>query len=680
MVRPRSRPRWTAWIPAGLVLMHLLAVGAAAEVVRVVIDHREVLFEGRVFGRAGAYEKLVGRIFFAFDPSNPANARVVDLDLAPRDPQGRVEVWADFVVLQPVDAKLRRGVAWVDLATGGVGGSLALLNGATTTGVSPSTEAEVGDGLLLDEGLTLIWVGWQDDPAMGSEGLSLRAPAAREADGAPVTGWVRTDWVVDSATDRLPLAREGRRPYPVVVPEAPVHVLTVRTGRNAARDTLARDEWSFVLAEDGRDAGRPVAIAREGGFEAGHIYELVYRAQDPRVLGLGLAVVRDIMAYARYDLRSEFPTNRGVAFGVGAGGRFLRQFLFEGFNADEGGRKVFDGVWVHGAGAGRGSFNARFAQPDRGAHGLLDFDYPVDLFPFSDSVQFDPVTGLERGLLDGLSADTRPRTLFTHTGYDYWGRAAALTHTSVDGFRDLKPVGDARAYHLASTAPSTAPSAARVMTSGGAPSLDPPSQIFTLRALAVAMTAWIADDVAPPPSRLPEVGAGTLVPARGVAYPGVPGLAPPPPIHLAYRLDFGPRFATDGVIDREPPILGPAFPAQVPQVDGVGNELGGVRSLDLRVPLATYLSWNVRADGPFSGQPVVGQGRAVPLPLSDAEATAHDDPRPSLERLYGSEAGFLARVRAAAAALVAEGFLLERDREAAIVRARERWLRLTTVR
>ena len=647
----------------GRRLRRALAVGwalactagpAAAEVVRVVVDRREVLLDGRPFAEAGAYEKLIGRILFAFDPDDPANAAVVDLDLAPRTEGGLVEIWSDFVVLQPVDASLRRGVAWLDVGEGGFGRSLRLLHGATTLSADPSTEADLGDALLLDQGLTLIWIGWEDALATIPGGLVLPAPTAREADGAPVVGWVRIDGQVETDVDLLELSPPGQAPFPVVVPEAPVHVLTVRYVVDGPRDTIPRSEWEFVVAADGPSAGRPEAITLNGGFEAGRIYELVYRAQDPKVNGLGLAVVRDVMAYTKYDLRSEFPAEQGIAFGTEAGGRFLRQFLRQGFNSDETGRPVFDGVWIHAAGAGRGPHNIRFAHLERGREGHPAFLEPVNLFPFSLAVQFDPVTGLNEGLLDALDAPFVPRTFTTHLGSDYRLHGAALTHTSVDGLRDLAPGVEHRGYHLTS--------AARLLDS--VPGMSGVDHMGTMRALAVAMTAWIADGVEPPPSRLPAVGEGTLVSSQGVAYPSAVARDSGAGVRPVYRAGYGPRFSSDGIVDREPPTLDLAFPAQVPQVDGVGNEMGGIRPIDVRVPLATYLPW--------------GSGRIVPLPLTPEERAATGDDRPTIQHLYGSEAGFLARVRAAVETLVGEGFLLERDRERAVAEARQRWLDLTS--
>lgn len=664
-----------------LLLSLTLAAPLAGEVVRVVIDRREVLLEGHLFGEAGAYEKLTGRILFVFDPEDPHNAAVVDLDLAPRNDEGKVEIWADFVVLQAVEASRRRGVAWVDLAEGGVGRSLALLNGAAVLTADPTRLEELGDGLLMEQGVTLIWVGWEAVTPSVPGGLTLPAPTAHEVDGAAVTGWVRVDWRVAEAVEQLDLTSSPQAPYPVAIPEAPVHVLTVRDAIGAPRDTIPREAWRFVLAPDGPAAGLPEGIRVDGGFAEGRIYELVYRAQDPRVTGIGFLVVRDVAAYSRYDLRSEFPTDAAVAFGVEAGARFLRQFLREGFNLDETGRGVFDAVWMHGAGAHGGGFNVRFGHAHQKSAGHLGFLEPVALFPFSMAEQADPATGRNEGLLDRLPPEATPRTVATHTDTDYWMRGAALTHSSVDGLRDLTgdsnhlvyrvgPEGDVvgrtegdavgRAEGDADgRAEGDAVGRAEGATVGGAEGRE---LRRTLRALAVGVTAWVADGDPPPDARVPTVAAGTLVPATAVARPlGGPGFDPGE-AHRIYRVDYGDRLMSDGIIDREPPVAGPAFPIVVPQVDGVGNGLGGVRPVSERVPLATY---------------TIGGTDAVPLPFDETSRVSTGDRRPTIQALYGSEAGYLARVRVAVEALVTQGFLLERDREAVILDARQWWQRLT---
>ncbi len=657
----------------GLALV--LATPLPAEVLRVEIERRELVLDGHLFGAAGAYEKLVGRIYVGLDPTDPANAAIVDLEHAVRNAAGQVEVWADFMVLQPVDPALRRGVGWLEVSNRGGKASLRYFNRAGSAAADPTLADDFGDGLLLREGLTLIWVGWQWDVPERPGALRVRVPLVRGPGGEAIEGLARSDWTVDAPADTLAIGHRGHRPYAPADPEGEGHVLTVREGRDAPRTEIERTRWQFVRTSD--DAPYPDAVTLDGGFEAGRIYELVYRARDPRPVGVGLAVVRDVMSYAKYGVRSEFPVNRGIAFGVSQTGRFLRHYLYEGFNVDEGGRKVFDGMLIHTAGAGRGSFNHRFAQPSRDAHRYSAFFYPTDLYPFASRPQEDPFTGRNEGLLDRTPDAMRPRTFVTNTGYEYWGRAASLVHTSVDGFQDVAPMPTERIYHLAGGQHFVGPfppsdddrlGAARIWRG------NPTDFLFTLRALASRLVAWVADGTDPPASKMPRVADGTLVPPAALALPGVPGLEAPGVAHLAYRADYGPRFLDEGIIERQPPELGPAFASLVPQVDGLGNELGGVRGVELRVPLATYTPWATRAGLPGpEGELRDFVGLFAPFAVTDAQGAAVGDGRPSIQRLYGSRAAYLRRVDAAAHALVDEGFLLEEDVPRAVARARALW-------
>jgi len=665
---------------------------AAPEVVRVEIDRRELILGGRAWGEAGAYEKLVGRVYFSFDPANPANAAIVDLGFAPHNGDGRIEAWAEFMVLQPADPARRRGVAWLEVSNRGGKASLRYFNRALRGALDPTRAEHFGDGLLFREGLTVIWVGWQWDVPDGEGLVRLHVPVARGPGGTPITGLVRSDWVVDEPVDVLPLAHRGHRTYPPADPTDSANVLTVRVGREGERRVVPRERWHFVARAEGIEMGRLTAVALEGGFEPGHIYELVYRAEDPRLVGLGLAVVRDMISYAKYDLDSEFPVHYGIAFGVSQTGRFLRHFLYQGFNVDEGGRTAFDGMLVHTAGAGRGSFNHRFAQPSRDAHRYSAFFYPTDLFPFTSRSERDPVTGME----DGLAADPDrrahwPKVFYTNTGYEYWGRAAALIHTSPDGRSDVEPLEGERIYHLASGQHFVGPfppresplgddgaefaATGREQADAGPPVFvgNPLDFLLTLRALAVRLVAWVADDEAPPPSRYPRLDRGELVPVEGLAFPRVPGVRVPRVAHVAYRADYGPRFRSEGIVDVQPPSLGPHFPVRVPQVDGLGNEMTGARSLELRVPVATYTPWSLR-ERPPTDELRDFVGLYVPLPFDAAQRARWHDPRPSLRELYGGLRGYMDAARRAASTLVDEGLLLPEDVEGALAAAEARWM------
>lgn len=670
--RSRTAIRWL------VVLLIALwwAAPLSGEVVRVIVDHREDVLAGREWGEAGVYEKLVGRIFFAFDPESPYNRAIVDLQFAPVNGDGRVEAWADFMVLQPKDPGQRRGLAWVEVSNRGGKASLRYFNRATMGALDPTAEEHFGDGMLLREGLTIIWVGWQHD-VPDREGLvRLHVPVARPVEGS-LEGLVRADWTVDETVQVLELGHYGQRPYLPVDPSHPDNVLTVREGRMAPRQVVPRDQWSFFTPGEGPDANRLTLIGLQGGFQAGKIYEFVYRSRDPRVVGLGLAVIRDVLSYAKYDLDSLFPVQAGVAFGVSQTGRFLRHFLYQGFNTDEGGRQVYDGMLIHTAGAGRGSFNHRFAQPSRDAQCYSAFFYPTDLFPFTSRTQVDPVTEKEDGLFARQRADHLPRIFYTNTGYEYWSRAASLIHTSVNGLQDVEPRENERIYHLAGgqhfVGGFPPPEESR---QGGSPAFrgNPLDFMVTLRALAVRLLDWVEEDEPPPPSAFPRISDGTLVPLHGVAFQSIPGVELPRVIHEAYRVDYGARWETQGVIDRQPPILGEPFPSMVSQVDGLGNELVGLRAVELRAPLATYYPWNLRLDAPGGTDELSDfAGTFVPLSRTAEERAESGDPRPSIEELYGTKEAYLERVRAAARELVLRGLLLSEDAPGVVVRAEATW-------
>jgi hypothetical protein len=486
---------------------------------------------------------------------------------------------------------------------------------------------------------------------------------------------VRADWTVDEDTEVLDLGHRGQRAYSPISVDDPQQVLTVRSGRLAPREVIPRQSWWLLPARDGRGEEEPgsrlTRIALEGGFRAGYIYELVYRSQDPRVVGLGLAAIRDVLSYAKYELDSLFPVNRGVAFGVSQTGRFLRHFLYQGFNTDEGGRKVFDGMLIHTAGAGRGSFNHRFGQPSRDAHEYSSFFFPTDLFPFTSRTQRDPVSGREDGLFAAQRPEHLPLVFYTNTGYEYWGRAASLIHTSVDGTQDIVPMQNERVYHLASAQHSgwnLPPEEGALMGEGGIPVYrgNGLNISFPLRSLALRLVAWVEEGLDPPANAFPRIGDGTLVPPTGLAFPAIPGVSAPKVIYEAFRLDFGPRWWTEGIVDREPPDLGPAFPSLVSQVDGLGNEVAGVRGWEIRAPLGTYAPWNLRwgyAGG--TDDLTDSRGTFIPLSRTEEDRASLGDPRPSVEAIYPS--------KAATRELVTDGFLLPEDAGAVVEMAERRW-------
>jgi hypothetical protein len=659
----------------------LCAVPAQARVLRVELEARRPLLGGQAFGERGAYEWLSGRIVFGFDPAAPANARIADLALAPRNAQGLVEASADLLVIQPADPARRRGVALVEVVNRGRMLALATLNRAALDfnhprPPDPEQAADWGDGLLMRQGLTLIWVGWQFDVPEGDGALRLRAPVAHEAAGAPIRGLVRADWVVEERADTLPLSTWGHVPYPAAATGDARNALTVRGAREAQRRPVPRERWSFGRMRNGQLVPDPRFLSLRGGFEVGRIYELVYVAQDPPVAGTGLAALRDVLAYAKHDPECPFPVGRGVAFGLSQSGRVLRQMLYDGLNSDEAGRAVYDGMLIGVAGAGRGSFNHRFAQPARAATRYRSFFYPVDLFPFATRPLPDGPQGRTAGLLDRLDDAHTPRIVQLNGGYEYWARAASLIHTTPDASADVEPVERERIYHLAS-APHAAtpfPPGPQAQIGEGIYRGSPIDYSSTLRALLVRLLVWIESDAPPPPSRFPHVADASLVPLEKLAPPRILGLEFPRAAHVAYRSDYGPRWEQQGVIDREPPAVGPPYPALVPALDALGNEAAGIRPVELRAPLATYAPWNLRLGYPGETHEMVDfLGTFAPLARNTAERQARGDPRPSAAELYASEEAYLARASQAARELVEEGFLLPEDVERELARARALW-------
>ena len=671
-----------AAIAFAIVALLASPASALAHVVRVVIDTREPIAGGASFGAAGAYERLIGRVYFVFDPTNPHDRQIVDLSRAPRNARGEVEAWAEFVMLRPVDASRGSGVTLVDVVNRG-GMTVGVFHLGAKRELPPDSAAYYGDALLLRRGLTVVMLGWQWDILPDAPGLHFHPPVAGDA-AHPITGLVRSDITVDAPTRTIPLGHvvgaTKALAYPTSSAVDPKNQLTVRDGPFAPRRIIPRTRWRFARQDSsGAVIEDPRSVFMAAGFESGKIYEVIYRAKDPVVAGTGLAAVRDMISYLKYDSTSIAPTRLGIAYGVSQTGRFLRHFLYQDFNTDERGRRAFDGIFAHTAGAGRGSFNHRFAQPSRDAQPYSTFFYPTDLFPFTTVDESDPITGRHGGLrvhADGApSAANAPKVFYVDGGYEYWGRAASLTHTSVDGARDVGFLPSERRYVISSAQHSSParfpPAEGAQIGSSAAFRGDPLDQRLALRALLVALIEWVKTGREPPPSLYPTIASGSLVPVASSRRPMIPGVAIATIPYQPNRLELGSRWA-EGIVDREPPGIGAPYVVRVPQVDSIGNDLGGIRSVEARVPLATYFPWQLHT-GAASDRLMSFVGTFVPLPRTEAERARTHDSRPSVERLYGSRDAFLARVDTAASRLVTDRFLLPADVDAARTRMAATW-------
>ncbi len=660
------------------VLLSLaLASSASAEVVRIEVTSRGPVADGRPYGLAGGFERIAGTIHFAVDPRNPANRVVADIDRAPRNPDGKVEFQADFYLIKPADVTRGNGTLLYEASNRGGKGMLDYYNNARGS-LAPATAEEMGDGFLLEQGFTLLWLGWQFDVPQRDGLVRVYAPVAVGADGRRITGLTRSEIIVtEPAADRS-LADRGHQAYAATDPDDPATVMTVRDTVEGERRVVPRATWRFARRDDsGALVDDTTMVALDGGFQPGKIYDVVYVAADPPLVGLGLAAVRDAVSRLKHGGAPEIGIPAGaidhaIAWGVSQSGRFLRTFLYHGFNGDEADRRAFDGVMAHVAGAGRGSFNHRFAQPSRAGHPFLNKLYPSDVFPFSDVEQTDPETDMRDGLLSAIRPAHLPKVFHTNSSYEYWGRAASLVHTTIDGAADSPLPDSVRVYTFAGG--QHGPGAFPPRQTSGQQLSNPNDYSWFLRGLLLGMTRWVADGTPPPPSVYPRIADGDLVPPDRLRFPAVPGVSRPGTPHLAYRVVYGPEFRSRGIVTVEPPEVLSAFPILVPQVDQDGNETAGLMMPEVAVPLATYTGWNNfhAGAGPVDVLSSM-QGSYIPFPRTPAERAERGDPRRSIEERYASRAEYLGRVSEAAVALADGGYLLPEDLAPIITQAGRHW-------
>jgi hypothetical protein len=599
----------------------------------------------------------------------------VDLDKAPRNAHGEVEFSADLYLLKPKDMAKGNQAVLFEVSNRGGRGILSLVNGR---------DGEFGDGFLMRQGYTIAWVGWEFDLSSQGERLRLSAPIAHDPVGKEIHGLVRGDFTPAEKRDDWPLGHillgpDGGNSYAVEDPQSAANVLTVRDTPTAARTKIPRSDWSFAHVVDGKLTPDLHFIHLNTGFVPGKIYEVVYSSKNPAVVGVGLAAVRDFLSYLKYDPQATAPVKRVYAVGISQSGRFLRHFVYQNFNADEKGRQVMDGVIAHVAGAGRGSFNHRFAQPSRDAQPMSSLFFPTDLFPFTDLPEKDPDTGENAGLLDAASRSHMvPKVFYTNTSYEYWGRAASLIHTTADGKQDAPMALNTRIYFLAGLEHFTAPFPPENRV-GGNPDFtaqqkaNPNPIQWYWRALITDMNDWVRNGKEPPPSTYPKIVENTLVPLGNYKVPKLPGVNTPHEVSLAYLLDFGPQWR-QGIVTIDPPRVGAPFGVLVPQSDGDGNDLGGVRLPELQVPLATYTGWNLR--DPSIGAPeqrVSFLGSWIPLAKTTEERKKSSDPRLSIAERYKSQEEYMSKFEQAAKKLIEQRFLLQEDLPAILEQGKLEW-------
>jgi hypothetical protein len=653
--------RWTKparSIATAVLGLTVLASAAQAKVVRLEVASRQPIPGS--FGAAGAFELISGRFYGEVDPKDPKNAIITDLKLAPRNSRGMVEYSATFQLAKPVDMAKASGVLFYNVPNRGNGRA-------------------VGD----PDGHVRVVSGWQADMPAAPDRQLISVPVARNPDGSSITGSVVLRFFdMPKGSASLPLLAGINRLEPQPAPasmDATKSRLMRRRSDSEPGVAIPVGDYAFADCRAAPFPGKPdpTQLCLKGGFDPTYAYELTYTAKDPLVQGLGLAATRDLNAFIRYGADSPAtpnPVAGRIKWAIGAGasqsGNYLRTFLNLGFNQGEDGRIVFDGLNPHIAGRAV-PLNVRFAVPG-GAAQLYE--------PGSDGTLWwskydDKARGLGPvSLLDRCTAShTCPKVMETFGSAEFWGLRMSPNLVGTDAKADVPLPANVRRYYFPAVTHGGGGGGFAVLPRGapgaGACALpaNPNPVAEEYRALTKAFTAWVTTGAEPPPSLYPTLAHADLVEptTQALGFPVIPGAPTPDGKFMPlYRYDYGPGFHRadmSGVLTKNPPGIVATLPTRVPRVDADGNEIAGLRSVQARVPLGTYLGWSVQASGYFAGGQCGFAGGYIPFAVTKAQRLATRDPRPSLEERYGAHATFVAKVKAAADDLVAHRYLLPDD-------------------
>jgi hypothetical protein len=595
--------------------------GSKSPPVRLEITSRTAAFGGAASGDRGVYETLAGVAHMEIDPQASANRGIVDLDKAPRDARGMVKYDVDVVIMRPRDAARAQHVMVYDVVNRGMK-LMALTRGGAAQG------PDAGVRYLAQRGYTIVWSGWQGDiPAGKLVGASF--PIATDH-GRPLTGRIAPEIIFDDAK-----ANSIALPYPAATLNQAEARLTVRERESDPERAIAAADWQYV------DAGH-ITLKRPGDMDAGAIYRFSYVARDPKVMGLGFASVRDLIAYLRTGTvaqgnpLADIGINLTTAYGVSQSGRYLRDFLWQGFNTGLHGSRVFDGVLAIIAGGRRTYTNLRFSQPGNFSRQHEDHDVPGFDFPFAYGTMRDAVTGKTDGILARCTADqTCPKLFHVDTSGEFWQAGSSLVGTGGTD-HDVAFPDNVRAFMV--TGGTHAPGMVQPGCQSAANTLDHTPMI---QALLVDLIDWVAGRQDPPVSRWPRVADGTLVPLPALKTPALQSVG----------------ITWPKVVNR--PIAPPntrGWLVQVPSVDADGIDVAGVRLPEIAAPAATHVGWNLRKAGYAPGELCSLFGATFPF-ATDAAARGND-PRLSMAERYGATSR-AERLKVAAEALRRERLLLE---------------------
>jgi hypothetical protein len=653
------------------VYLCFLSAPLSAEVTRFEIVERSPFAGGKTFGDVGAYERIVGRVHFELDADLPQNQNVVDLTLANRNDDGRVELSADLLILAPKDRSRGNGALLYGVNNRGNLNTLRNFNYAAGSN-DPKSEPHAGDGFLMRHGFVVVWSGWDGELLPGNNRLRLSPPAV----ATKITGTVRCEIVPGADTKRSVVNWGNHGSYRPTADGLQAATLTHRLLTGHPRVPIPREDWTLHVSEVQSDAPNQLPLVEleyAKGLKRLHIYELIYEAQEPVIMGTCFTSVRDLVSALKRGTGNDNPLlvegkssiQRAHSFGVSQSGRFLREMVYWGFNEDELGGRVFDGVIPHVSGSGLGSFNHRFAQPTRHACQHDHHDYPPDRFPFAYETQTDPLSGLTEGILDRAgTSGTAPLVMHTQSTSEYWNRSGSLVHTDPRGTRDADIPANVRLYFFGGT--QHGPSGFTVETGDGQTAPNPADYKPFLRKLLLSLDRWAKDGTEPPPSVYPKIADGTLVAftQNATKFPAIPGVRYPPVIQQPSFLDLGPRWQDQRIIDNQPPILRGDYRVLVPRSGPDGNELGCLSAPEVAVPVATYTSWRLRKeDGPAANQLYSLSGSYIPFPVTRAEREKTSDPRRSVEERYGTLEKYLQQLSDQCRTYEKSGYMLKEDTE-----------------
>lgn len=678
---------------AGLILPAVVPSPSEARVVRFVVETTRRVADGKNFGDVGPYERLDGTVYIELDPKDPLNAVVVNLDKAPKTPKGMVGFSSPFFVLKPVD--MARGNRKIFYGVNNRGNKLdytwrALPQQAgLSNNNNPLTATDFGDALLSRLGYTYIDAGWQGNVAPGNGRLVPEFPVATEADGRPIVARIRVEYTDADGFTRPLEGSSSFRAYEPSTTDTAQSTLTFRDSVGGSRAMIASNRWAFGRCQKGQASLVPTAtdICLFDGFKPDRIYELMYSAKNPIVMGLGYVVTRDVASFLRYQTHDEAGNPNPLALsstdvgirrayggGISSSGMHLRDFLYLGFNEDEAHRKVFDAVQIVIPGTHRLLANVEFSDPNTYSrqdvwHDSLSYSYP----PLTFAVTTDPISGIRDGILKRPSTD--PLVFQVDSANEFWQMSASLNVH--DGGGEPVPVPDHVRLYFASSFQHV----------GVAGLLNPPGPAGmceiqtqgngwapTLRALLVALDEWADRGIPPPKSNYPLLQDKTLVSLNEAraAFPSIPGVRFPTAINELSFPSFGPGFrTTGGRLTQLPPTLGARYAQFVPLTDGDGLDVAGIRPVEVAAPTSTIAGWNVRRPGRRETDLCGLSGMVLPFARTKTERQTNMDPRPSLEERYGNRAGFVRAVEETTRRLVNERFLLQEDADRYIQAARE---------